>query len=92
MNVIKAKKGDVLINRIGKAAGYWCINEVDDIAISDCLLILKDITKKMLDILKKNSDHNGRLKIPKRGVSVSYITADDVKSLFLDEEDMTNDR
>lgn len=91
-NVIKAKKGDVLINRIGKAAGYWCINEVDDIVISDCLLILKDITKKMLDILKKSSDHNGRLKIPKRGVSVSYITADDVKSLFIDEEDMTNDR
>lgn len=89
-SVIKAKKGDVLINRIGKDAGYWYINEVDDIAISDCLLLLKNITKKMLDVLKKNSDINGRLNIAKRGVSVSYITADDVKLLFHDEEDILN--
>ncbi len=86
--VVKANKGDVLVNRIGKDAGYWSMNEVDDVAISDCLLLLKNVTEKSLDILIENSDCNGRLKIPKRGVSVSYITADDVKLLFNDVDDI----
>lgn len=81
-NIVKAKKGDILINRIGKDAGYWHINEIDNIAVSDCLLVLSGITKNMLKILKKNSDGDGRLKIPVYGVAASYVTAEDAKLLF----------
>lgn len=84
-NIVKAKKGDILINRIGRDAGYWNINEIDNISISDCLLVLPNITQKMLKILEKNSDKGGRLKIPRRGITTSYVTAEDVKLLFLDE-------
>lgn len=77
-----ARRGDVLINRIGRDAGYWNVNEIDEISVSDCLLVLPNITKKMLQTLKSNSDDNGRLKIPVRGVSTSYVTAEDVILLF----------
>lgn len=90
--IVKAKKGDVLINRIGKDAGYWYVNDIDNIAISDCLLLLRNTTKKMLNFLKRNSDNNGRLKITERGVSVPYITADDIKLLFHNEKDIINAR
>lgn len=81
-NVIKANKGDVIINRIGRAAGYWYVNEQDNVTISDCLLVLKNATNAMLEVLEKNSDNNGRLLVPLRGVTTSYITAEDVKVLF----------
>ena len=90
--IVKAKKGDVLINRIGKDAGYWYVNDIDNIAISDCLLLLRNTTKKMLNVLKRNSDNNGRLKITERGVSVPYITADDIQLLFHNEKDIINAR
>ena len=82
--VIKARKGDVLINRIGRDAGYWNINEIDNISVSDCLLILSNVTEKMIKILEKNSV-DGRLKIPVRGVTTAYITAEDVRLLFYDK-------
>lgn len=81
-NAIMANKGDVIINRIGRDAGYWYVNEHDNVTISDCLLILKNTTKTMIEVLKKNSDNNGRLLVPIRGVTTSYITAEDVKVLF----------
>lgn len=81
-NAIKANKGDIIINRIGRDAGYWHINERDNVTISDCLLVLKSATKTMLEVLEKNSDNNGRLLVPLRGVTTSYITAEDVRVLF----------
>lgn len=81
-NATKANTGDIIINRIGRDAGYWYINERDNITISDCLLVLKDTTKTMLEVLENNSDKNGRLLVPLRGVTTSYITAEDVKVLF----------
>lgn len=79
---IKANKGDVIINRIGKAAGYWCVNKKNNVTISDCLLLLRNASKEMLEILEKNSDNNGRLSVPLHGVTTLYITAEDVKALF----------
>lgn len=81
-NVIKANKGDVIINRIGRAAGYWYVNEQDSVTISDCLLVLKNATNTVLEVLEKNSDNNGRLLVPLRGMTTSYITAEDIKVLF----------
>lgn len=82
-STIKADKGDVIINRIGRSAGYWCINEDDGVVISDCLLVLKSTTKKMIKVLENNSDSSGRLLVPIRGVTASYVTAEDIKVLFL---------
>lgn len=79
---IKANKGDAIINRIGRSAGYWYINDQDNVSISDCLLVLKITSETMLDVLKKNSDSDGRLLIPLRGVTTSYVTAEDVRTLF----------
>ncbi len=79
---IKANKGDAIINRIGRSAGYWYVNDQDNVSISDCLLVLKITKETMLDVLKKNSDSDGRLLIPLRGVTTSYVTAEDVKALF----------
>lgn len=81
-NEIVVQKGDVLVNRIGKAAGYWCISKFDNVLISDCLLVIKNTTQEIINILKKNSDCEGRLMIPLRGVATSYITREDLVSLF----------
>ena len=84
--VAKAKRGDVLINRIGKDAGYWYINEDDNIPISDCLLVISNVTKPILNIMEKNSNTNGRLNVPMHGVTTTYITAKDVLELFHGDE------
>ncbi len=81
-SAIRAKKGDIVINRIGKDAGYWCVNEYNDILISDCLLVLKNVNSELLCALKSNSDDYGKLNIPVRGLATTYITARDVEILL----------
>lgn len=79
---ISANMGDIVINRIGRAAGYWHVNTKKTIAISDCLFVIKNATNIIVDTLKQRSDHDGRLLVPIRGVTTPYITIDDIKSLF----------
>ena len=76
------EKGDVIINRIGRCAGYWNIYTGTRKLVSDCLIIIKEPTNVTLKGLEANSE-DGRLKIPLRGVSTPYITIDDVRSLLL---------
>lgn len=76
----KAQKGDVVVCRVGKTAGFWYINQHNNILISDCLLVIpykKGLIKKFRD----NSE-NGRLKIPVYGVTVPYITAKDIRIML----------
>ena len=76
-----AERGDVLINRVGKYANYWCICQKDGI-VSDCLLVVK--TSKNKDIihkLQKNSV-DGKLNLKEKGVATKYTTAEDVLSLL----------
>lgn len=89
-NVVKARKGDVLINRIGRDAGYWSVNEIDHISISDCLLIISNVTNTMIKILEEKSE-DGRLKIPIHGVTTAYITAEDVMLLLCDKGEEISD-
>ncbi len=80
----KAKKvfpGDIIVNRIGRFAGYWCVSTKEGY-ISDCLFVVKpaekfDICKKLKEKSKK-----GRLKINLRGVTTNYITMNDVLNIL----------
>lgn len=74
---IRAEYGDILVNRIGKGAGYWCINQMHNVEVSDCLYVIKNIKE---EIIKKLCDNTvgGKLNITKRGVSTMYITQADI--------------
>ncbi len=78
---IKAEDGDILINRIGRGAGYWCINDRDNVGVSDCLFVIKNTNK---DLIKKLCDNTveGKLNISARGVSTMYITQADICSII----------
>lgn len=79
--IVWANKGDILVNRIGKSAGYWCTNSCQDIAVSDCIIVVKNVSDNLIKKFMENSDADGRLKIPFRGVATPYITAQDVKRI-----------
>lgn len=78
---ITAEYGDILINRIGRGAGYWCINDIPNVAISDCIYVLKDNHQ---DVIRKlnNNTINGKLNVNMRGVSTRYITQDDIYNII----------
>lgn len=75
--------GDIVINRIGRCAGYWSIYTGTQKLISDCLIVIKEPSFATVETLKKHSEQ-GKLQIPLRGVSTPYITIDDVRLLLLD--------
>lgn len=72
-----AKRGDIIINRIGRSAGYWCIYHGKKRLISDCLIVIPSPSPLTTEKIQTNSVHN-RLSIPLRGVSTPYITMEDV--------------
>jgi hypothetical protein len=76
-----ALKGDILINRIGKSSGYWCINKKAKVLISDCLVVVKNVNQEVINKLEHSSS-NGRLNIPQRGVAARFITIEDIKGLL----------
>lgn len=80
--IVYATIGDILINRIGHDAGYWCVNELDKVAISDCLIVIHKPTESIKKSLENMSDDTGRLNIPLRGVATRYITHQDVLRLI----------
>lgn len=77
----KAKPGDIIINRIGKCAGFWYFN-TEHVYISDCLIVFR--SKNGIDLKKcfqKNST-NGKLNVPIKGVATRYVSASDIRTLF----------
>lgn len=76
-----AKKGDIIINRIGKSAGYWCVNQEADIMISDCIIVIHDCGEQTRKLLEQNSD-NFRLQVPIYGTTTQYITIEDIKRIL----------
>ena len=76
-----AKKNDILINRIGKRAGYWIVNKKSGYMVSDCIIVIRDKSGQCVQKMKRNST-KGKLNIPLRGVSTKYITAEDVEGLL----------
>jgi Type I restriction-modification system methyltransferase subunit len=78
----KAKQGDIIINRIGKSAGYWCVNDEEEILVSDCIIVIKSESDYLIKKLEEQSE-NHRLKIPVYGTTTQYITVEDIKKLDL---------
>lgn len=76
------ESGDIIINRIGRCAGYWTIYTGSPKLISDCLIAIKRPSDTTMEILK-NSSKNGKLKLPLRGVSTPYVTIGDIKNLII---------
>lgn len=81
-NITRAKKGDILVNRVGKSAGYWCQNFIPDVAVSDCIIVIQDTSADLIEAFRKLSASDGRLKIPIRGVVTPYITAQDIRKIL----------
>ena len=73
--------GDILINRIGKMAGYWCICHSRGYLVSDCIIVIRNASRECIRQLENNSCE-GRLNIPLRGVSTQYITKSDIQKLM----------
>ena len=74
---VRANSGDILINRIGRGAGYWCINSMNDVRVSDCIFVLKNNQDNIVKKLCDNTKH-GKLNVQMRGVSTAYITQADI--------------
>ena len=85
-NVVLANQDDVLVNRIGKAAGFWCVNTHDSIPISDCIIVLRNPSPETIATLKASSQADGRLNVPIRGLSTPYISSEDVINLLHEEK------
>lgn len=75
-----AKDGDIIINRIGKNAGFWAKYHGEDILISDCIIVVRGGIN-IEEYLLKNSN-KGRLLVPIKGVATKYISMKDLLNLF----------
>lgn len=67
-----AESGDIIVSRIGKSAGQWCVYKGEKIAISDCLYRIKDPDLSIFNKL------NGKcFDKDLKGVATRYITISD---------------
>lgn len=71
-SAVYAEDGDIIVNRIGKAAGQWYKYTGTPILISDCLYCIKDPND---DVAKRLLGHV--FSLPLRGVATRYITMED---------------
>lgn len=76
-NLVYAESGDIIVSRIGKSAGQWCIYLGEKILISDCLYRIKDPTGKILSRLQGHGYN-----LPQKGVATRYITMNDFKTWY----------
>lgn len=67
-----AESGDIIVSRIGKSAGQWCVYEGEKIAISDCLYRIKDP-----DLSVFNKIDGKCFDRELKGVATRYITIAD---------------
>jgi hypothetical protein len=72
-----AMPGDIIVNRIGRYANYWCVCKEKGI-ISDCLIVVRSKEKRYVYNRMMNNSINGRLNIDTRGVTTKYITMSDI--------------
>ena len=67
-----AESGDIIVSRIGKSAGQWCVYSGDKIPISDCLYCIKDPDGSVLESIKGR-----KFDRTLKGVATRYITMSD---------------
>lgn len=78
-----AEKGDIIINRIGKSAGYWCTYQGRKILVSDCLIVIKTTNDfSIQESLQRFSNEYGQLHTLVKGVSTSYVSMSDVLGII----------
>lgn len=77
----KALPGDILVNRIGKRAGFWQLNR-EETYISDCLIAFRAQDKNALKKRFKEQSHNGQLNIAVKGVATRYVSASDILAII----------
>ena len=83
-NLKYADCGDVIINRIGKYAGYWSKYSGKKILVSDCLIVVRGDSN--LDGFLKEKSNNGRLSVPIRGIATKYISMNDLLDMYFNLE------
>lgn len=71
---VYVEEGDIIVSRIGKSAGQWCIHQGEKCMISDCLYRIKDPDRKILSKLS-----NKKYSYIIKGVATRYITVKDFK-------------
>lgn len=69
---IFAESGDIIVSRIGKSAGQWCVYVGDKIPISDCLYRIKDPDGSIFKKINGRSFDRAL-----KGVATKYITITD---------------
>lgn len=74
--------GDIIINRIGKNAGYWTKYSGEKQLVSDCLIVIRG-GKQIEEFLACHSVE-GRLAVPIRGVATKYISISDLTSMYFE--------
>ena len=70
-----AETGDIIVSRIGKSAGQWCVYFGEAIPISDCLYRIKDPEGSVFKRIKGRT-----YDLPLKGVATRYITISDFLS------------
>lgn len=70
-----AESGDIIVSRIGKSAGQWCVYDGEKIAISDCLYRIKDPDLAVINKIRGKQFNKGL-----KGVATRYITVKDFTS------------
>ncbi len=77
----KVYPGDIVVNRIGKYAGYWseCTEES---YISDCIIAFSASDACELKRTFMQNSKDGRLLVPLKGVSTKYVSDFDIHNLI----------
>jgi len=72
--------GDIIVNRIGKNAGFWTKYVGESRLISDCLIVVRG----GIGIERYLNQHStdGRLEIPLKGVATKYISISDLMASY----------
>lgn len=79
-----AQAGDILINRIGKKAGFWAKYHGERQLVSDCIIVVRG-KGDLESFLEKHSVH-GRLIVPVKGVATKYIAIKDIVDSYFNIE------
>lgn len=72
--------GDIIINRIGKNAGYWTRYSGERQLISDCLIVVRGGYNA--ERYLSSYSVKGRLAVPIKGVATKYISISDLLRLY----------
>jgi len=77
-----AKDGDILINRIGKSAGFWVKYHGSKCLVSDCIIVISGGIG--IEAYLDRHSTNGRIILPIKGVATKYISISDLKRIYFE--------